>query len=281
MISQKFKVLSMIKNNNALPFLDSAFETLMLLRQKSPIIHNITNQVASQRTADILLALGCSPLMADEDVEMREITNISQALSINIGTLHTRQLKSMLRAVENMKHHKKPWVLDPVGVGASLFRRQACRDLIIFKPNIIRGNASEILALAGETAQNAAIDSQNKVEEAHDAARSLALEHKNIVVVSGAKDYITNGTDFSQNQNGHPLMTKITATGCALSSVLAGFLTELPAFEAAKVAFLIYNISGEIAAKLARGPGSFQNLFLDTLFNLSKEQIYKTYLLPS
>ncbi|QCE35490.1 hydroxyethylthiazole kinase [Acetobacteraceae bacterium] len=267
----------MTQNKDASSFIHSSSTCLETLRKKSPIIHNMTNEVAAQRTADILLALGLSPLMTNEPSEIHEITQISNALSINIGTLTQEQLRAIFLAVKNIQRQQKPWVLDPVGAGASQFRLKASEDLIANKPDIIRGNASEILALAGEHSTKSAIDSKNSVGEAHHAARLLADKNKNIVVVSGPIDYITDGLHFAENQNGHPLMASLTATGCALSAVMAGFLTEKEPFEAAKSALLIYNIAGETAARKSSGPGSFQLSFLDALFNLTHHELCKHY----
>lgn len=260
-------------------------------KTSTPLVHNITNDVAHTTVANVLLAAGASPAMVHDIKEAPDFVKLAHALSINIGTLTQLQLQSMLATVEVAHKHNIPWVLDPVAVGATLFRKQACRQLLAFRPDVIRGNASEILALAGMHSHTKGTDSGDSVEKAKEAAQQLT-EYAKVVVVTGAEDYVTDGNEHWTVNHGHPMMTEVTATGCALTALIAGFvgtishqtenqkrslvsLSSQQAAIAAVTALTYYGQAGEIAAHLCGGPGSFYINFLDALYDLEADTLIK------
>ncbi|NEX46978.1 hydroxyethylthiazole kinase [Pseudotabrizicola algicola] len=248
------------------------------MRATAPLVHNITNYVAMNIMANVLLAAGASPAMVHALPEVEEFAGLAQALSVNIGTLDPDWATAMEHAAQVMVAAQKPWVLDPVGVGATRFRQQVCTRLLALRPAVIRGNASEIIALAslgagsgGATGKGA--DSADPVEAAEAAARQLAASCGAVVAVSGPVDYITDGVDAWRVANGHPLMPRITALGCALNGVIAAFLVGQPALPATVAALAYYGLAGERAAQAAQAPGGFQAAFLDALYTLTPQDL--------
>ncbi|RYY52148.1 MAG: hydroxyethylthiazole kinase, partial [Chitinophagaceae bacterium] len=184
------------------------------VRQQSPLVHNITNYVVMNNTANALLAAGASPIMAHAHPEVKDMVALAGCLVINIGTLDEYWVKSMLLAAEEAFKTNKPWILDPVGAGATPFRDQTLQQLLRFKPTIIRGNASEIISLAkANTSRTKGVDSTAESSEAIGAARSLVEAYGAVVCVSGATDIIVDPTQTIFIDNGHPLMTKVTGLG--------------------------------------------------------------------
>jgi hydroxyethylthiazole kinase len=167
----------------------------------------------------------------------------------------------------------RPWVLDPVGVGATRFRQETCTRLLALRPTVIRGNASEILALAGLGATGRGADAADPVEAAEAAARDLALRTGAVVAVSGPVDFVTDGAEGFRVANGHPLMPRVTALGCSLNGVIAAFLAGQPALPATVAALAYYGLAGARAGEAAHGPGSFQSAFLDALHALTPEEV--------
>lgn len=272
-------------------FIQSCFTAF---KDSSPLVHNITNDVANNTVANILLAAGASPAMVLDINEAPEFVKLAQALSINIGTLTQPTLRSMLATVEVAHNENIPWILDPVAVGASKFRQQACEQLLQFKPDVIRGNASEIMALAGINSQSKGTDSGDSVASAKHAAVKLT-QYAKVVVVTGAVDWVTcvdasQRTENSSAQgwsidHGHPMMTQVTAIGCALTALIAGFIGARPTpnstqgidpvVAATLTALCYYGQAGEIAAERSQGPGSFYINFLDALYNLEATTLVK------
>jgi hydroxyethylthiazole kinase len=179
----------------------------------------------------------------------------------------------MEMAARVMVEARRPWVLDPVGVGATRFRQETCARLLALQSTAIRGNASEILALAGIGARGRGADAADPVEAAEAAARDLALRTGAVVAVSGPVDYVTDGAQAFRVANGHPLMPRVTALGCSLNGVIAAFLVGQPALPATVAALAFYGLAGEVAANGARGPGGFQSAFLDALYTLSPRDL--------
>ncbi|QQK64681.1 hydroxyethylthiazole kinase [Cobetia sp. cqz5-12] len=250
------------------------------LRQTAPLVHNITNHVAMTPTANTLLAIGASPLMAHAQEEAQDISTISAALSINIGTLSQSWIEAMQLAAMYAQREGKPWVLDPVGIGASRLRHYACRVLLEHHPSVIRANASEVLALAGETSQSRGVDSGDDSEDAVDrasrAAISLARTQNCVVAMTGAIDVVTDGKRVIRVRGGHALMGRVTAMGCALSSVVAAFLAASldghdDTLQATAAALACYAEAGETAGQSVEGPGSFVPRFLDALYTLDAD----------
>lgn len=243
------------------------------MRATAPLVHNITNYVAMNIMANVMLAAGASPAMVHAREEVADFAALSHALTVNIGTLDTAWAEAMQMAAEVMQSEQRPWVLDPVGVGATRFRQDVCARLLAMRPTVIRGNASEILALAGVAAAGRGADSADEVAAAEASARNLAQETGAIVAVSGPVDYVTDGTEAFRIHNGHPLMPKVTALGCSLNGVIAAFCVGQKPLQATCAAMAFYGLAGEQAARDSAGPGSFQAAFLDQLQALTPSEL--------
>ncbi|CAI3951064.1 MULTISPECIES: hydroxyethylthiazole kinase [Commensalibacter] len=255
-------------------------QTLLKIRQNNPLIHNITNMVVMQFTANILLSLGASPAMINAKEEVQEFVQKAKALVINLGTISAPQAQAILLAVKTASEHQIPWVMDPVGVGACTYRSQIAVELLNYHPTTIRGNASEIIALYHYYTKQVThhtghgVDSKDQPEHALDAAKKLALSCQTIVSISGQTDYITNGHQTIQVKNGHVMMTKVTGVGCSASAITAACLAIEPdALAASAHAMVLIGTAGDIAMKQAKGPGSLQIALLDTLYLLNEEQL--------
>ena len=240
---------------------------LSKIREQNPLIHNITNIVAANFSANGLLALGASPLMSANVEEMQEVPKISQALVINIGTLIGKEREAMLLAGKTANLVGIPVVLDPVGVGATSYRRETIRELLAeVKFALIRGNAGELAAIAGEAWQAKGVD----------AGQGEAQRYDCTVLISGAVDIVSDGTQTATIHNGTPLFPKVTASGCLLSAVCAAFLAVDSGnhFAATFEASVAYAVAGELAAEgLTTEVGQFQIRLLDELAALSPETI--------
>jgi hydroxyethylthiazole kinase len=253
------------------------------IRKQAPVIHNITNYVVMNTTANALLALGASPVMAHAEEEMADMVGIASALVINIGTLSKEWVKSMFKAAEHAAKRGIPIVLDPVGAGATSYRTRTARDLLgTVKHAILRGNASEIMAVCGEGTKTKGVDSLEASQDAVSAAQSLHESLGVIVCISGESDYIVGGKEMLVVRNGHPMMTRVTGLGCTATALCGAFaaVTSDPA-KAAAQAMAVMGIAGEIAAERAEGPGSLQMHFLDTLYRLTEEDITRRVRLES
>ena len=241
---------------------------LALIRAKSPLVHNITNYVAMNFSANALLAIGASPVMAHAVEEMDDMVGIASALVINIGTLDAEWVRGMLTAGRAARRLGKPIVLDPVGAGATPYRTQAAW-LIIREchPTIIRGNASEIMALVNADIKSKGVDSSQSSDNAVESAKQLAELTGSVVVISGATDYITDGTRVETVSNGSCLMTRVTAMGCTASSMIGAFAGINPdPFEAALHGMVVMGVCGEHAVAKKAAPGSLMINFLDELY---------------
>ncbi len=249
-----------------------SWSRLQAIRQKAPLVQNITNFVSMDVVANALLALGASPAMVHAEEELSDFTMLADALVVNIGTLSSTWTPSMLKAANLMSERKKPWVLDPVGVGATAFRTSVARVLLSIKPTVLRANASEVLALAGAAlGPTKGVDSTHGSDQAIEAARKLARETGVVVTVTGAIDYITDGEHALHVSNGDPLMTKVTALGCSSSAMVAAFLAVEPdPLAASAEALAVYGLAAERAALKADGPGSLRWRLLDELYKLDE-----------
>jgi hydroxyethylthiazole kinase len=253
------------------------YKSIEAIRKQAPVVHNITNYVVMNSTANALLAIGASPVMAHAQEEVEEMVNIAQALVINIGTLSEHWIFSMFKAVHQARKKGIPVILDPVGAGATAYRTRTARELISNEqPTIIRGNASEIMALYDDRSKTKGVDSATNSEAAIATAQKLAQTHKCIVCISGATDYIIDGEKILKIKNGHPLMTKVTGLGCTASALCGAFAAvgKLP-FAATAEAMAVMGIVGEMAASQSAGPGSLQMHFLDILYRLTEDDIAK------
>lgn len=247
--------------------------SLAAMRARAPLVQNITNFVAMNVVANALLAAGASPAMVHARAEAAEFARLADALCVNIGTPDPDWGAAMEEAARAMAAQGKPWVLDPVAVGATGFRRGLGGRLLALSPTAIRGNASEVLALAGGDATGRGADAADPVAVAEAAARALAARSGAVVAVTGAVDFVTDGERAVRVGGGHPLMPRVTALGCALSGVVAAFCVGQQPFEATVAALAFFAVAGELAGDGAEGPGGFQPRFLDALHRLSPEEL--------
>ena len=245
------------------------------VRAKSPLVHNITNYVAMNNSANALLAIGASPVMAHWTDEMEEMTAIAGALVINIGTLDKEWIEGMFAAGRAANRRGVPIVLDPVGAGATSQRTATALRLIEeCKPTVIRGNGSEIMALVNADIKSKGVDSSASSHDALSAAKTLAHNTGAVVVISGATDYITDGTTIHTVEGGDPIMTSVTGLGCTSTALVGAFLAvERDAMVAATSAMAVMSLAGERAASYSKGSGSMQVNFLDELYNLTPDKL--------
>jgi hydroxyethylthiazole kinase len=245
------------------------------IRAKSPLIHNITNYVVMNSTANALLAIGASPVMIHAEEEVEDMAAMASALVINIGTISAPWVRGMFKAFAKARSKGVPVVIDPVGAGATPYRTRTIRDLInADQPTIIRGNASEIMALTDDRLKTKGVDSTAASDEALHAAHSISEKHKCAVCISGAVDYIVFGDRMMKIANGHPMMTKVTGLGCTATAICGALAAvEKDALMAATKAMAVMGIAGEMAAAKSPGPGSLQMHFLDILYTLSEKDI--------
>ncbi|WP_110111967.1 hydroxyethylthiazole kinase [Bacillus sp. CGMCC 1.16541] len=252
-------------------------QALEHVREENPLIHNITNVVVTNFTANGLLALGASPVMAYAKEEVAEMAKIAGALVLNIGTLSEQEVESMLLAGKSANAHNVPIVFDPVGAGATSYRTETARRIVNdLDITVLRGNAAEVANVIGEAWSIKGVDAgegkRNIVSLAQKAANQLNM----IVVITGKEDVITNGKTTYIVHNGHSLSTKVTGAGCLLSSVVGAFVAvEEDPLIASVAAVSSYGIAAQLAAmkKGEEGPGSFQIEFLNQLFHLSAQQV--------
>ncbi|MGP3592507.1 hydroxyethylthiazole kinase [Vagococcus sp. WN89Y] len=247
---------------------------LQQFRHASPLVHCMTNDVVQTFTANVLLALGASPAMVIERDEAVQFSAIANALLINVGTLTHERAGAMRAAIESASRARKPWVLDPVAVGALTFRTEFCLQLLSLSPAAIRGNASEIMALAGMQGRGRGVDSTDAASAALPGAQQLARQTGAVVAVTGEVDYVTDGTRTLMVTGGDVLMTRVVGTGCALSAVVAA-CCALPGDRlvnvAAGCAFMAK--AGTHALTRSHGPGSFEPALLDALYALNEEAL--------
>jgi hydroxyethylthiazole kinase len=251
--------------------------TLNNIKIKGPLVHNITNYVVMNTTANALLSIGASPIMAHAIEEVEDMVAIASSLVINMGTLSEKWIDSMLLAAKKAKEINTPFVFDPVGIGASRYRTQTALTIIEkATPNVIRGNASEIMALAQLTNSSKGVDSTIQTKDAIVGAIQLSKKLKNTIVISGAIDYIITGDAINKISNGSALMANVTGMGCTATSIIGACIAvESDMHIAATTAMAIMGIAGERAHALSKGPGSFQVNFLDSLYLITDELIEK------
>lgn len=254
--------------------LDRVADELSRLRANNPLVHVLTNEVVQEITANVLLAVGAAPAMIVAEEEAAAFAAISGALLINVGTLYPARLTVMQQAVAAAGQAGVPWTLDPVAVGVLDYRTQACFGLLGARPAAIRGNASEILALAGEAGGGRGVDTTADSDAALAAAETLAQRTGAVVAVTGETDYITDGTRTWSTPWGDPIMTRVVGTGCALSALVAAFTAGAPdRLLAVAAACAVAGLCGGRAAATAHGPGSFKMAFLDALYQLDPEKL--------
>ncbi|MDX8351817.1 hydroxyethylthiazole kinase [Cognatiyoonia sp. IB215182] len=238
---------------------------LQSLRTQAPLVHCITNYVAMNVAANVVLAAGASPAMLHATEEIADFVPVAGALTINIGTLSAPWVEAMTKAAEAANASAKPWVFDPVAHFATPYRARVAQDLLDLQPTIIRGNASEILALAGEGAAGKGADSGDSVPAAKGAAIHLAKEHGAVVAVTGETDFVTDGTRHAEISGGDAMMPKVTALGCSLTALIGAYAAICTPMDATIAALTHFSEAGARAGPGTNGPGSFAVAFLDQL----------------
>ena len=259
---------------------------LKQVREKAPLVHNITNYVTVNDVANIILASGASPIMADDEMEVEEITAICQALNINIGTLNHRTIQSMLLAGKKANELRHPIVLDPVGAGASTLRTKTALELIDQVDfTVIRGNISEIKTLALGSGTTQGVDAnlvdvvtKDNLEASIEFIKQFAIKKQCIVAITGAIDLVSDGKKCYVIYNGNAQMSRITGTGCQLSGMLAGFLAanEGNFLEASVAAVCMMGLAGEKAWKNMKdgeGNATYRNRIIDAVYNMTEEEL--------
>ncbi len=263
-------------------------EMLKNVREKCPLIHNITNYVTVNDCANALIACGGSPIMSDEEKDVEDITSICGGLNINIGTLNERTIKAMYVAGKKANNLEHPVVLDPVGAGASTLRTDTAVKLMNeIKFTVIRGNISEIKTLAGTSAKTQGVDAnvadrvtEENLNDIINFAKTFAEKAGSVVAITGAIDIVCNRERAYIIRNGHPMMSQVTGTGCMLSAITAAYVTANPlqSLEATAAAVCVMGLAGEIAEKRLGeqdGNSSYRNYIIDAIYNMTPECLKK------
>lgn len=248
------------------------------VRTRRPVVHAITNWVTGADVANALQALGARPVLAFSTAEVAEITTRADTLYLNLGTPTPDRVAAMLLAGHRANEIGLPVILDPVGAGASYFREDACRQILTeLNLTIIRGNKAEVGALAGQGGQLRGIDAVSGPEDIQEAVRVLFRQTGAVVIASGEKDYIFFDDKMVIVGNGHPLMLRVTGTGCMLSAIIAAFAAvgNNP-LETAVAGVCCFKLAGELAGKTAGGPGAFKTGLMDFLYTLTPDDLQKS-----
>jgi hydroxyethylthiazole kinase len=256
------------------------------VRNKCPLIHNITNYVTVNDCANILLACGGSPIMADDINEVCEITSICGGLNINIGTLNSATIESMLAAGKKANELNHPVLLDPVGAGASSLRTNTAKNIISeVKLTVIRGNISEIKTVAGEISRTSGVDAavedavtENSIDNTISFAKRLAADTGSVIAITGAVDIVADSDKAYVIRNGNPMMSRITGTGCMLSAMTTAYITANPdnITEAVAASVCAMGLCGELAyERLGErdGNSSYRDYIIDEVYNLTAEKL--------
>ena len=256
-------------------FAGTTAENLRKIRENKPLIHNITNFVVMNYTANVLLAMGASPVMAHAENEVEEMVAFAGSLVLNIGTLTDKWVDAMVLAGKKATALDKPIILDPVGSGATRMRTAAAnRILTETKVSVVRGNASEILSLGAGGAGGKGVDALHAVDDAGAVAMQLARDLRTTIAITGPVDLVTDGTRVVRVEGGHSLMPLVTGTGCSATAVIGAFLAVDPdAFSAAATGLAFFGIAGAQAGAVSAGPGTFMINLLDALYSLSPDEV--------
>ncbi|MCW2309890.1 hydroxyethylthiazole kinase [Rhodobium gokarnense] len=247
---------------------------LAALRAEPPLVQCLTNYVAMNIAANVVLAAGASPAMVADVEEAEEFAGIAGAVTVNIGTLSPPFIAGAKAAIAGASAAGHPWVFDPVACQATSYRRRVAADLVALKPTIIRGNASEILSLAGEASSGQGVDGRDPVAVAEDGARRLAEESGSVVAVTGETDFVTDGARAVRIEGGSPLMPMNTALGCSLTCLCGAYAAvSSDPFDAAVGALAHFAAAGARAHEKAEGAGTFAPHFLDALQAVTPEAL--------
>lgn len=258
--------------------LNSISEVLEKVKVKSPLVHHITNYVTVNDCANIVLAIGGSPVMADDTEEVEEMVSIASALVINIGTLNGRTIESMIKAGKKANELGIPVILDPVGVGATKLRTETTATLLEnIKFAVIRGNMSEIKLISGINVEIKGVDSAASAEGAEEIAKKLSKDTGAVIAITGAVDVIAKDEEVILLENGHKALSNVTGTGCMTTSLIGTYLgvTE-DHLTAACAGIMSMGIAGEKAfesLKSGEGIGTFRVRIIDNIYNLTSDHI--------
>lgn len=252
-------------------------ENFMKIKREKPLIHHITNYVVMNDTANITLHLGALPVMAHAIEEVGEMVEASNALVINIGTLSSNWVESMISAGQKANDKGIPVILDAVGGGATSYRTDICNKLIEeLKISVLKGNAGEIGILTRAGGKVRGVESSGEPANLKETVIEYAKENNLTVVVTGEKDIVTNGRETYLIGNGDKYLTTITGTGCMSTSAVAVFCAvEKDLAFASTSALVCFGLAAQLAAKKAKGPASFKTAFFDAVYNLKSEEIKK------
>lgn len=259
------------------PLLQKIVEAHTQLRATQPLVQCITNSVAANYVANVLLACGASPAMIDNPFEAESFTRISSALSINLGTPTTEQMQAMQISANTAHQASIPWILDPVGYGNILsWRSEMTNELLQYQPTVIRGNASEISGLAGNQVAGKGVDSTLDSTEVYVQAWAL-LDHAECIAISGESDFILSKelNSVIQVNGGSFLQPRVTATGCALGALIAAYCAVTNVTTATLAAHVHFAVAGQLAYQTAQTVGSFNVAFLDALDRINAELLHE------
>jgi hydroxyethylthiazole kinase len=254
----------------------SAGTTLRTIRERKPLVHQITNYVVMNETANATLALGALPVMAHAGEEVEEMAGLASALVLNIGTLSEHWVEAMLLAAGAATARRIPIVLDPVGVGATEYRTRTARRLLdVADVTVLRGNVGEVATLVGAAAEVRGVESMGAGMEAAEVARAAGRSLGLVASVTGPVDYVSDGERVLAVSNGHELLAAVTGTGCIASALTGCFLAAKPGepLEAAAEALAAYGVAAEDAAAGAEGPGTFHARLYDALYALDPDSL--------
>lgn len=259
-----------------LDIIGEAAELLIRVKEYRPLIHHITNYVTMNDCANAVLAIGGSPIMAKDPSEAEEVAAMSKALVLNMGTPDNNNFRSMLLAGKKAKEMKIPIIFDPVGAGTTSFRREICCKLLSdIKPDVIRGNISEIMYLAGKDRCSCGVDSNWDIDNAAGIVQGLAKDLNCIVAATGRKDLVSDGSTTYIINNGHEMLSKITGAGCMASSLVGTFCSMTEDYLTGAVAgVMVMGISGQLANECLmpnEGIGMFKVRLFDSMYNLNKD----------
>ncbi|HOQ13206.1 MAG TPA: hydroxyethylthiazole kinase [Spirochaetota bacterium] len=256
----------------------NVFFYLEEVRKKQPLVHHLTNWVTIYQCAQVVKSFGASPVMAHAQEEVCEMASIASALVLNIGTLTSDFIESMIKAATVANKREIPVVLDVCGAGATAFRDDMCFKILnTVKINIIKGNSSEIAKIAGEKVSTKGVDAGEVGADISLVAKELARRVNSLVVATGVNDVVTDGNKTFIVRNGHELMSHVVGTGCMATSVIGTFAGASPSnlLEAAAAGLCCFEIASEIAAQKGAGPGTYIPMLFDEIFKLEENSILR------
>lgn len=260
--------------------LQEVSESLLALKNKKPLVHHITNYVTVNDCANITLAIGASPVMADDIGEVEEMVSFASSLVLNIGTLNSRSIESMVAVGKKAKKRGIPIVFDPVGVGATSLRTATARRIIEeVRPSVIRGNMSEMKILAGFDADIKGVDSIADEVDGEKVARQLSQKLGCVIAITGKQDVIAQGDRVCLIDNGHPILSQVTGTGCMATSLIACFCGAAEdCFVGAVAGVMTMGLAGELAQQslqAGEGIGTFRARLFDAVWSMTPELMRK------